>query len=83
MRYPIYERPRLEKTTTEYSYFVLVVYVFIDSFIFSHTSIFQLLDKPAVTDVVPFLPPVLAFNYYRAFVGSSNPTARRLFIECC
>ena len=32
----------------------------------------------------PFFPPVVAFNFYRAYLeGLSNPTARRFFIECC
>ena len=31
----------------------------------------------------PFYPPVLAFNFYCAHVGFSNPTARRFSIDCC
>ena len=30
----------------------------------------------------PFSPPVLAFNFYRAYIGFSNLTAPRFFIEC-
>ena len=37
------------------------------SFFFSHTFTFQLASGQAVvTGVVPFSPPVLAFNFYRA-----------------
>ena len=46
-----------------------------------HTSTFQLLDKP--WSQVSSLLRVLDFNFYRAYVGFSNPTARRFFIECC
>ena len=31
---------------------------------------------------LPFFPPVLASNIYRAEVSAINPTARRFFIEC-
>ena len=30
-----------------------------------------------------FIPPVLSFNFSRAWIGFSNPTARRFFIEGC
>ena len=46
--------------------FTFFFLVFFSSFFFSHTSTFQLLDKPW-SQVSSLLPPVLAFNFYRAW----------------
>ena len=55
--------------------------VFIYLFIFSHTSTFQLLDKPW-SQVSSLLPPGSCLQFLSR-IGFSNPTARRFFIECC
>ena len=47
----------------------------------SHTSTFQLLDKPW-SQVSSLLPPGSCLQFLSR-IGFSNPTARRLFIECC
>ena len=49
-------------------------------FFFQHTSTFQLLDKPW-SQVPTLLLPGSCLKFL-ARIGFSNPTARRLFIEC-
>ena len=49
-------------------------------FFFSHTSTFQLLDKPW-SQVSSLLPPG-SFLQFLSRIGFNNPTARRIFIEC-
>ena len=48
---------------------------------FSHKSTFQLLDKPW-SQVLSLLPPG-SFLQFFSRIGFSNPTARRISIECC
>ena len=48
---------------------------------FSHTSTFQLLDKPW-PQVSSILPPGSCLQFLSR-IGFSNPTARRFSIECC
>ena len=50
-------------------------------FFFPHTFAFQLLDKPW-SQVSSLLPPGFCLQFLSR-IGSSNPTARRFFIECC
>ena len=50
-------------------------------YFFSHTFAFQLLDKPW-SQVSTLLPPSSCLQFLPR-IGFSNPTARRLFIECC
>ena len=50
------------------------------SFLFSHTSTFQLLDKPW-SQVPSLLPPGSCLQFLSR-IGFSNPAARRFFIEC-
>ena len=47
---------------------------------FSHTSTFQLPDKPW-SQVLSPLPPGSCLQFLSR-IGFSNPTARRFFIEC-
>ena len=54
-----------------------------ESFFFFSHFYFPASGQAVVTGVVPFFPPVLAFDFYRAYTGFSNPTARRFLIECC
>ena len=55
-----------------------VCYVLVLIF-FTHIC-FPASGQAVVTGVVPSPPPVLALNFYRAYVGFSNPIARRFFI---
>ena len=48
---------------------------------FSHTSTFQLLDKPW-SQVSSLLPPGFCLHFLSR-IGFSNPAARRFFIEFC
>ena len=50
-------------------------------FFFSQTFTFQLLDKPW-SQVSSLLLPGSCLQFLSR-IGFSNPTARRLFIECC
>ena len=54
--------------------------VCMDTFFFSHTFTFQLLDKPW-SQVSSLLPPVSGLNFLSR-IGFSNATARRHFMEC-
>ena len=56
-------------------YFYLFIYFFRTFFTF------QLLDKPW-SQVSSLLPPGSCLQFISR-IGFSNPTARRLFIECC
>ena len=47
----------------------------------SHTSAFQLRDKPW-SQVSSLLPPDSCLQFLSR-IGFSNPTAHRFFIECC
>ena len=58
----------------------LFIYFFV-SFVFLHTSTFQLLDKPW-SQVSSLLLPGSCLQFLSR-IGFSNPTARRLFIDCC
>ena len=49
-------------------------------FFFSHTSTFQLLDKPW-SQVSSLLPPGSCLQFLSR-IGFSNPAVRRFFIEC-
>ena len=48
------------------------------SFSFSHTSTFQLLDKPW-SQVSSLLPPVLAFDFYRAYLRVQQSHCSSIF----
>ena len=50
------------------------------AFLFSHTCTFQFLDKPW-SQVLSLLPPGSCLQCLSR-IGFSNPTARRLFVEC-
>ena len=53
-----------------------------EGFFFLHTFTFQLLDKPW-SKVSTSLLLAGSCHQFLSRIGFSNPTARRLFIECC
>ena len=72
------ERQRAWKSSEEKEGGRICMYV---CFFFSHTTTFQLLDRPW-SQVSPRLPPPFLPSTFIA-QGFSNPTARPFFIECC